>query len=378
MKNIFFAILFISHYSFGQIAKLKPGNLKPGFISLTRYDISRPAVQEQPATDKGRIIQVNIWYPSIGDTRRNVFADYVKLAGKELDTALVNKNPEQKGVDKYFEWPASLGADKKKIIAFLDSQIPTQASQHAKWLIKKYPLVMIVHGFAADHAYLGEYLAGNGYIVMQVPVKGTTTYELDYEGKGLESQVRDYEFALKVVQNEFPFLAGTAAVIGFSFGGQSAAALALRNKNIKAIISFDGGIGSAFGAQLLNKQPWYDSQLITAPVLHLYNPTDSYTDLKWFDSIRNSNRFLCAMKNMEHGHFTSFGLLYKIVPGIMGKTTVDPGNGYETIMLLTKEFLNSFLKNKNSDMDNFFNTQKTVHSWIKECIVNTVTKTQGS
>ncbi len=378
MKNIFFTILFISQYSFGQIAKLKPGNLKPGFISLTRYDSSRPAVQEQPLTDKARIIQVNIWYPSFGDTRKMVFADYIKLVSKELDTTLANKHSEQKGIDKYFEWPASLGADKKKFIAFLDNKIPTQAYQHAKWLRQKYPLVMIVHGFAADHAYLAEYLAGNGYIVMQVPVKGTTTYELDYEGKGLESQVRDYEFAVKVVQKEFPFLTGAAAVIGFSFGGQSAAALAQRNKNIKAIISFDGGIGSAFGAQLLSKQPWYDSQLITAPVLHLYNHTDSYTDLNWFDSIKNSNRYLCAMKNMEHGHFTSFGLLNKVVPGIMGKTKADPGNGYETIMLLTMEFLNASLKNKNADTGDFFETQKIVHSWIKECIVKTVTKALGS
>ena len=42
---------------------------------------------------------------------------------------------------------------------------------------------------------------------------------------------------------------------------------------------------------------------------------------------------------MQHGHFTSFGLLNKIIPGIMGKAVADPGNGYEAIMLLTKEFL---------------------------------------
>ncbi len=378
MKSMFYIFLFISHFSFGQISKLTPGNIKPGFISLTRYDSSRPAVQEQPLTDKGRIIQVNIWYPSAGDTRKMGFADYLKLVGKELDTTLANKQAEQKGVDKYFEWPASLGADKKKFITFLDNKIPTQAYQHAKWLKQKYPLVMIVHGFAADHAYLAEYLAGNGYIVMQVPVKGTTTYELDYEGKGLESQVRDYEFALKVAQKEFPFLTGPAAVIGFSFGGQSAVVLAQKNISIRAIISFDGGIGSAFGAQLLNKQPKYDSQLISAPILHLYNPGDSYTDLGWFDSIRNSNRFLCAMKNMEHGHFTSFGLLNKVVPGIMGKTKADPGNGYETIMVLTNEFLNTFVKNKNADTSSFFVTKKNIHSWIKECIVKTEIKTQGS
>ena len=306
------------------------------------------------------------------------FADYIKLVGKELDTTLANKNPAQKGIDKYFEWPASLGADKKKFISFLDNKIPMQAHQHPKRLKQKYPLVMLVHGFAADHAYLAEYLTGHGYIVMQVPVKGTMHYELDYEGKGLESQVMDYEFALKTVEKEFSFLAEKLAVAGFSFGGQSAVALALGNKNIKTIISLDGGLGSAFGAQLLSKQPWYNARLITAPILHLYNPGDAYTDLNWFGSIKNSNRFLGAMKNMQHGHFTSFGLVNKIVPGIMGKTTADPGNGYEAIMLLTKEFLDKFLKNKNENSAKFFDNQKNMYSWIKDCIIQKEIKPLGS
>ena len=111
-----------------------------------------------------------------------------------------------------------------------------QAWQNAKWLKQKNPLVMLVHGFAADYAYLAEYLASNGYTVLQVPVKGTTTYELDYERKGLETQVKDYEFALRVIEKEFSVFTGKIAVVGFSFGGQSAVALSLRNKNIKAII----------------------------------------------------------------------------------------------------------------------------------------------
>lgn len=230
MKIIFFTCLLICNYSFGQTEKLKPGPLKPGFISITRFDTSRPAVEEQPAGDKGRIIQVNVWYPSAGDTKRVSFADYIKLVGKELDVSSANNNPDQKGVDKYFEWPASAGADKKMFMDFLDKKNPMQAYQDAKWLKQKKSLVMLVHGFAADYAYLAEYLAGNGYTVLQVPVKGTTTYELDYERKGLESQVKDYEFALGIIEKEFAVSSEKIAVVGFSFGGQSAVALSLRNK----------------------------------------------------------------------------------------------------------------------------------------------------
>ena len=220
----------------------------------------------------GRIIQVNIWYPSAAGTRRMHFADYVGLVGKELDNSSRNKNWKQKGIDKYFEWPASAGADKNKFTAFLDKKTPMMAYSDAKWLKQKYPLVMLVHGFAADHAYLAEYLASNGYVVMHVPVKGTTQYELDYEGLGLDSQVKDYEFALKVLRKEFPLIKDVAATIGFSFGGQSAVALAIRNKSVNAVISYDGGIGSFFGAQLLSNQAYYRELDVMAPILHLYNP----------------------------------------------------------------------------------------------------------
>jgi len=378
MKIVLFSCLFICHYAVGQIEKVRPGNLKPGFISLTRFDTSRPAVEEQAAGDKGRIIQVNVWYPSTGDTKQVSFADYIRLVGKELNSSLADKYADTKGADKYFEWPASAGANKKTFMDFLDKKTPMQAWQNAKWLKQKSPVVMLVHGFAADYAYLAEYLAGNGYTVLQVPVKGTTAYELDYERKGLESQVKDYEYALRVIEKELSVATGKIAVVGFSFGGQSAVALSLRNKNIKAIVSLDGGIGSAFGAELLSKQRYYDACTIKASILHLYNPDDTYTDLAWFDKITGADRFLAAMKNMQHGHFTSFGLLNKTIPGIIGKTTDDPGNGYEAIMLLTKEFLDRAFKNELTGRKDFFEIQKATHPWIKNCIPDTEIKIAGS
>lgn len=378
MKSIFLVFLFVTHCAFAQLTKLTPGNNKPGFISITRYDTSRPAVKEQPTVDKGRIIQVNIWYPSDAGTKRMHFADYVGLVGKELDNSSGNTNWKQKGIDKYFEWPASAGADKNKFTTFLDKKTPMLAYHNARWLKQKYPLVMLVHGFAADHAYLAEYLASNGYVVMHVPVKGTTQYELDYEGSGLDTQVKDYEFALNTLRKEFPLITGVSATIGFSFGGQSAVALAIRNKSVNAVISYDGGIGSFFGAQLLSNQTWYRELELMAPILHLYNPADPYTDLGWFKTIRHADRFLAGMKNMQHGHFTSFGLLNKEIPGLMGKEAADPGLAYETIMLLTKEFLQSALRGKTIGKNDFFDAQKAAYSWIKDCLVTTEVKPAGS
>jgi hypothetical protein len=84
------------------------------------------------------------------------------------------------------------------------------------------------------------------------------------------------------------------------------------------------------------------------------------------------------MKNMQHGHFTSFGLLNKIIPGIMGKEVPDPGNGYETTMLLTKEFLDQSVKKSHGPTVNFFDQQKLAHEWIGDCMGSTSIKALGT
>ena len=378
MKNIFILLLFSSHPVYSQFNQLKYGKHKPGFISVTRFDTSRPAVKEQFSKAKGRIIQINLWYPSsTANSKVTSFQDYVGLIGKELNNTS-SKNWKQAGIDRYFEWPALAGADKNKFISFLNDKQKMMASLNAKWTGTKYPLIMLVHGFAADYAYLGEYLASYGYIVMHVPVKGTTQYELDYEGLGLQSQVKDYEFALDILNREFPWFTAKTAVVGFSFGGQSAVALAIRN-NANAVISFDGGIGSAFGASLLSRQPYYNDSLVTMPLLHLYNPADTYTDLSWFNTVTRTTRLLAPVKNMQHGFFTSFGLLNKVVPGIMGKDVADPGNNYEAVMLLTKEFLNATVKNNETPaLISFFSKQRKAAPWIDNCIGATMLLTEGS
>lgn len=367
MKNLYLLLVFSCYCATAQITKLQPGPYKPGFISLTHFDASRPAVKEQTVQDKGRIIQVNVWYPSTGNTKQTSFADYVYLIGKELDSSETNTNWKQNGIDKYFSWPQSAGADKKTFTDFLNDHKPMMAFVNGKPVIKKFPMVLLVHGFAADHAYIAEYIASYGYTVVNVPVKGTMTYELDYAEKGLETQVVDYEFALSVLPPEF-VNAGDKAVVGYSFGGQSAVALALRNNSIKCIISFDGGIGSAFGTALLQQQPYYAAIKINQPILHLYNPADEYTNLEWFGNIKTCNRFLVPINNTEHGYFTSFGLLNKVVPNILGANAPQPGDAYEAIMVLTKAFIDASLRNKQTPGENFMTQQQETYTWIKACI----------
>ncbi|RYF96222.1 MAG: hypothetical protein EOO00_03280, partial [Chitinophagaceae bacterium] len=233
MKFFTCLLLFTTQLSFGQIKKLVPGSSIPGFMSLTRYDATRQAVKGQEDTTRGRLIQVNLWYPSKRGNKNMSFADYVSLVGRELTPSLKDSSALRKGTDTYFTWPASAGADKEKFKKFLQRKTPMLAQRSSMRTKEKRPIILLVHGYASDYAYMAEHLASHGYIVLQVPVKGTTNYELDFAERGLDTQVKDYEFAMGVINKELGITGDQMAVVGFSFGGQSAIALSLRQKNIK-------------------------------------------------------------------------------------------------------------------------------------------------
>ncbi|MBK7872234.1 MAG: dienelactone hydrolase family protein [Saprospiraceae bacterium] len=347
------------------IQELAFGKYPVGFQTFFEYDNTRPAVQEQKVKDKGRLLQINVWYPASKKGKETMrFKDYVHLVGKELDAD--NPSYKQDGIAKYFAWPVSAGTSQSDIDAFLNQNISLSAVRGSSIANGPFPVVMLVHGFAVDYAFLGEYLASMGFIAVHVPVKGTTTYELDYglQDKGLETQVLDYEYAIKIVAQKFK-QAQTAetGVIAFSFGGQSALGMAIRNSNIKAVVSLDGGIGSDFGGVLLSKQAFYDVNKINAPILHLYNPNDPYTDLKWLNTYKSSKRTLVALKSVAHGHFTSFGLLDNQIPYVIGKNEPRPGKAYEAIMLYTQTFLDKHLNNKPSDLATLRHKK-----WVTDCI----------
>lgn len=342
---------------------LKLGKYQVGFQTFYEYDVSRPAVREQKEQTKGRFLQINIWYPANRNSLNKLtFKDFVKLTGKELDET--GNSDEQATLKSYLDWNGIGDTVRNNFIDYLEKGQPLYTSLNAPLKKDDFPVVILVHGSAATYAFMGEYLASQGYVVLQVPVKGTSAYDLDYqlEAKGLETQVMDYEYALHFLQQKFPkFNFEQIAAVGLSFGGQSAVGLSIRNASIKAVVSLDGGIGSNFGGVLLSRQSFYDIQKIKAPILHLYNPNDPYTDLKWLKTYTRATKTFVAFKNVEHHHFSAFGLLEKEIS--TGANAAQTSAAYEAILFYTKTFLDKHLKNRATDMD-----QLMRQDWIKEAV----------
>ncbi|MGI9552790.1 MAG: dienelactone hydrolase family protein [Aurantibacter sp.] len=338
------AILFSMAHLFASNGKAVSSVNDIGFSSRIEIDRSRPSISDKGF---GRTIQINMWYPAKNEngSSKMFFSDYLGVKGNEMG---VNESHQNYGktVESYFQWPISQGANQSLVDSLVSVKLPMRAITGSNYKSGKHPVILLIHGSAVDFAFLGESLAEQGYIAINVPVKGYKQKELDVNSIGMETEIRDYEFALSALSDHPNIDLTDIVALGFSFGGQSALGLACRNPNIKTVISFDGGIGSSFGARLIKESPFCVVENIAASLLHIYDSSYERTYLHQIRSFVYADRTLVGLKGIAHWHFTSFGYLASQIPNLFGKNEFAE-HGYDTILEITKGYLNSKSKNPN-------------------------------
>ena len=356
-KDLFLLMLCVGIGGFAQgqtpFSVLQKGKYAVGFRTYFAYDTARPAIMEQTEKSKGRAMQINVWYPAKSTKTQPLnFNEYVQLSGKEINP----QNPDgQTPLADHFDWTLKEGAKNEDIKEFKTSGVTMWARREAAAANTHAPVVLLMHGKAADFAFLGEFLASHGFVAIHTPYKGYAQAELDVKLLGMDTQVTDYEFAVSHLKTKIKADFSKTAVLGVSFGGQSAVAYTFRNP-VQAVVSFDGGIGSQWGASLLTQTKAYQLKNIKTPLLHLFNPRDPYTHLAAIKKYSYCDRTLIGIKNMEHAHFWAWGALDKWIPNALGATR--PGQTYEAVLQMTLDFLNKHQKGI---------VANSWPAWVKSC-----------
>lgn len=326
---------------------LKAGPFPVGFRSISSSDAGRPAFRDEDGKlleeNQGRFIQVNLWYPAVPQAGVSIlsFADYFYLRGYETSSDITTEAAMQRAHDRFWEYIERNPKDLSELLG----EIPMAAFSDVEPSKGKFPLVLLAHGSAMEWCILAEYLASHGFVVVHAPCTGTFEKDLDVGLSGVETEIRDLEFILKQA-SEFSFVdRNTIATLGFSFGAMGAAGLATRNPDVKAIVSFDGGIGSDWGGYVLSNTPYYDVTRLNVPILHLYSNRDPGTDLRWFDDYKYSSRYLVSFSQMRHADFTAHAVLETFLPGIQSEPPYgDAKTGYQWVCRYTLHFLKTYLK----------------------------------
>jgi len=359
IRFYFFCFILLSVFSQAQdITKARYGKYSVGFKSILEFDYSRPSrVNEK----MGRAVQINIWYPakeSKGD--KMTFVKYVHVSAQE--DSIVERFYEEAAVESFLSGLKLRGSDISSWRTFLASKKPMLAVQNATYQNGTYPTVLLIHGSASNYSFMGEYLASHGMVAISAPYKGYFQNEFDVNTVGMETEIRDHEFALATVAKMMKVQTEKIGLVGISFGGQSAVGLASKNKAVKGVVSLDGGIGSPTGPRLLSQYPFFSMDKITAPILHLYDPAGG--NLDWFEICYYTDRYLIGFDHMDHSFFAAFGVLDGVINNVAGPNKPKAGDNYQAILEYTRVFLNEVYSDNPSSAIKIMELDKQIE-WIE-------------
>lgn len=358
MRNFFLLlliVLFPRSLVVGQdILEFNKNPYRAGFKVLRVIDHSRPYKSKfkpdgSVEKDRGRPIHIYIWYPTEETTDRMLFEDYVYLSSLKYEPGKINeegKNAEGKNlltlINEYGFHPSKASLKLEELLNF-----KTQALKNSNPVTARFPLLIISSGLrtgAFVQTMLAEYLAGHGYIVVTVPSLGINDREpTPFDLTGVDMQTRDMEVILNELHDDEHIDFNNIGLIAWSVGGVSTALLQMKNQDIGAILSLDGGTGYQYGFDMLNLSPFSNFKKVDIPYLHMHGLKNKYNVPKnfgYYDSLSRNDAYLIEFKNFDHYHFTSIGNILNLIKDRDDEIVQN----YRAAVDVATVFLNAYLK----------------------------------
>jgi len=306
-----------------------------GFTMVIRADSSRRVASGAP-----RAVEVAMWYPARASS------------GTPLTYREYYRESAPKQLDEFLAFLKSRGAADVVITRWMNA--PMLASRDAPAAGGRYPLILLAQGnqqTVPDLAYLAELIASHGYVVATTPSPMLVTGPLTEEsqvGARAEEQAQDLAVAQAVAAGRADVLQGSIGLVGHSFGARATLLLAMRETAVAALVSLDGGIGTASGRTSMEALPGYRADAVHAPILHFYERLDAFMapDFALLRSLSGSRRWLVAAPGMHHHHFTSLGAASVQFPPLRAALAATPATpkAYTSVVQATIEFLDAFVK----------------------------------
>jgi hypothetical protein len=364
MRRVVFVSLFLLAATVRAEApmwgQLTPGRYAVGFTQWDRYDASRPYrmardLEGRPRSgERARPIRISIWYPAVaaageGAAAPLTFGDYLDLVAGETRFGAITADQKRAAERAFFNAPLlnTLTPEHRAKMRTLAGR----ALRDAKPADGKFPLILYSLGSAAIAHVTPEYLASHGYVVVQSPRTGAFAGlpQDNRDALDLETKLRDMDFILTAMR-DFPQAdLGNMAAIGFSAGGRWALASAMRNPDVRAVVSldsvmlFDDPVTAAW-----RTMPHYNLDAVRVPVLHMVRADFArQEDPKLWEAMRYSDRTSMLFEDpaLDHWDFQSLGLATALA-GARGESREKVETAFDTFHRVTLAFLDAHLKGR--------------------------------
>lgn len=297
--------------------RLTPGPRPVGFTVLRHRDAARtmPDGSRRP-------IQISFWYPAApgvdtpGAPLR--YADYVLVSAGE--TTLADPTPAEAtaALAAYRRFLTSNGVPEAGVTAWMEA--PLHALRDAPAVRMPFPLVLIAQGNGGavqDQAVLGEFLASHGFVVATCPSPVRLGARMESDADVLpvaDAQALDLAVVVSVLRRHPSVDARRLGVVGYSFGARAALLWAARQPAAKALVSLDGGIGTASGGPWLTAAA-LDRARFRVPILHVYEEVDEFMrpDFTLFDRIA-AEQLRLKVTGLHHMDLITLGFASASLP----------------------------------------------------------------
>ena len=358
--RIFFVIisLFLTYLSSTNncmAAGLEFGPYEAGFESYKVYDKSRLYFRGDDTVC--RPLLIHFWYPSADKLAGHAmtFKDYIDLIALREDfgrpEADIDKHSFQY-VKAYSDFAkANLGADTALTARYLlDS--PVYAKTGLTIQNKgSFPLLIYApsNGKASvQNHMLCEYLASQGFMILSVASAGPNSIHRDkFEGSTM-AQVLDMEYILKFGEDSLQLNYASLGLFGFSSGGNAITIFQMRNKNVGAVLSLDGGQEYSEFTKLYC-MPDFDLDKAHFPYMSLVNNYENFSVYPLYHSIKSTEKYLYRMPQLDHNGFISYWTYFDSCSpdSIKSNTSIS----FEYLGKCAEGFFTKYLKPGESPVD---------------------------
>jgi dienelactone hydrolase len=294
-------------------AGLQPGTYAVGFRSRLLQTPPHP-------------LQISVWYPAESGGPKMGYRDYLLMSLHETSADEPTQAQRDAGVAEFTRALTSAGLSEETVRTLIET--PMYAHRDARPLTtKRFPVVFIAQGnnqTATAQAVLSEFVASHGYVVVTIPSITRLAEPMKSEGDmGAKSweQAQDIERAVPAIADFPNAMNAPVLLVGHSFGARGALMYAMHHP-AKALVSLDGGIGTAAGAKSMMDVKEMDLRASIPPVLHFYELNDDRMnpDFRMLRSLRTPDLQIVRMNSMQHVHFTTDGFGAVMLPDLAKAT----------------------------------------------------------
>lgn len=319
-----------------------------------------------------RPIPVSIWYPAklnLADAEPLRVFDYLKVLRDEEECEHL---PDSLIMD-WFEFPGT-PANRLRV------QETTRAVRAAERASGTFPVVIYAASFLAastENFALCEMLASQGYLVLAIPGRGAGARPmLGSAARNAEAQARDLEFIIAEVRQMPGADPDRISLMDYSFGGLATTMVALRNENVKALVSLDGR--SRYDYETIYASPTVQGLTLDVPFLHAAQKIipdqvlkedgidpELNTEFRLFDSLRRVEVYALRFHDLSHRHFSTMGLLLKNRDARQDKTDEQAMVAHRWLTRCVLTFLDEHLRGRTNGMHDLL-ASATKGEWLGE------------